>query len=261
MSTELTVYDKFKKELSVFKAADAELVFDVTTSEGYADCKAYHVKLRKVWNGVNNLRLDTSKSLRQEVDDINTDGNAILAEIDAIANPRKAQFEEEDAKEAKIIADLAEKNRLAAELEVDERLAHLENGERDLQAAKDKLKAEAVALKATADRIERETTAAAVTAKAVEVAVEVAVQETIVTETAKTSIVNDKRIAKELEEKNKKDAEDEVERVWVADVEHRKEIEKKTIDYLALLLDDFVSAEIIVKAITLGQIPGIEFKY
>ena len=103
MENELAVYDEFIQQLKQFQASDAELVFDVETPDGEADCRAYHKKLRKVWNRVNDLRLDTSKIYREKVDNINAEGNGILAEIDAIANPRKALL---DTKEASIQAEI-----------------------------------------------------------------------------------------------------------------------------------------------------------
>lgn len=276
--TALSVYDKFKQELAVFKAADAELVFDIETPKGEADCRAYHVKLRKVWNGVNDLRLDTSKEFRQKVKDINTDGIAILAEIDAIANPRKALLAAKEARLQKEIDDLAEANRLKAEADEDERLAYIENQEfdnakiaADLKAQQDAIDKEKADLEA-AKQAEAKKVAAVAEAKrqAAQDAKDAAAQaernqKAAVEETERKAKAEADRKAKEIADKYaaeqaKKELAAKVEADRVADVEHRKEIEQSIIDGMSDIISP-MEAQAIVDAISCDQIPNLTIQY
>ena len=154
MENEIRVYDAFKQELEVFKAADAEKVFDETTTKGYADCKAYHVKLRKVWNSVDRLRLSTTASMRQDVKDANQEGFDILAEIDKMANPRKAQLDAEDAREQKIIDDLAAAAEAKKAKEEADRIEEFNRKQKELDDKLAAINAEADARKTAEDAAE-----------------------------------------------------------------------------------------------------------
>jgi hypothetical protein len=266
---EITVYDAFKKELSVFKAADAELVYDMTTPEGYEACKIYHRKLRKVRKGVDDLRLSTSKEYREKVDGINNDGNDIIAEIDAIANPRKAALDAEDAKLQKVIDDLAEVNRLKAEYEEDERLAWLEYRERIVdemetkqKAKEDELKAKEDAVKAAAAKViadkaeKKQARIDAVNAKALATKKQKAAVDAALAQAAKD--VQD--------ELDKKTAEDEkaakIEAKRIANVKHQSMIKQSAYDSLiaAVAITD-ADAEAVIDAIASGEIEFVEIKY
>jgi hypothetical protein len=257
MSNELTVYDAFKKELEVFKAADAEKQFDVKTPEGYADCKAYHKKLRYVYNRVDELRLSTTASMRQNVKDANTEGNDILAEIDLMANPRKALLDAEDAKEQKVIDDLAEKNRLKAEYEEDERLAWLEYREKAAEAKEAAFAAKEAAAQKIIDDAETKRVADEATAKAVADAV-------FETE-RKAHEAKGQLAAKHLQEKNAAkaviDEADKVKAALAADVTHRTNIHLAIKESVSGYTTNAANADFLVAALAAGRIPNVEIVY
>ena len=297
MENELAVYDEFIQQLKQFQASDAELVFDVETPDGEADCRAYHKKLRKVWNRVNDLRLDTSKIYREKVDNINAEGNGILAEIDAIANPRKALL---DAKEAKIQKEIDAKAAAAEKETADieaKRIKDLEEREAkaqaiidaDAQAKRDK--------KADADRVQREKQiefdklAAVEQAKAKaeqdakdaakkvihdanELAKQVAYdaaeahkqaeQDKLDAIAEQKAIAHQKendRIAKDLAEKNKQDEIDRKEAERVADVEHQTNIHLEITESLSGYTRNAANADMLMAAIVDGRVPHIQIVY
>jgi hypothetical protein len=254
---EITVFKQFKLDLAAFKEHNAELTFDFAIPEEEEACRVHHRKLRKLWNGIEKLKLKTTESMRDEIADTNKEAKLIQAEVDTMANPFKAQMDAKDAEEAKEIADLAAANALKAEIELDERLAYLENGERKLKAAQDAQKAIEDAATEAAEQVKRNEETAANTAKAVANAV-------LETE-RKAHEAKGQLVAEQLVEKNEAqaviDEANRVEAARVADVEHRTKIEKKAIDYISLLVDDFVAAEMIVRAISDGNVPNVAFIY
>jgi hypothetical protein len=259
MSTELIVFKEFEANLAGLEESNASMEFE-NTPDGIAERRAWYKTLRKGTNALDKLRKETGADYLRLKREVDAEAKGIQVRLDAMEIPHKIVLDEIKAAEDKEIADLAEKNRLAAEIEVDERMAYLENGERKLKAAEDKIAEEAAALKATADRIERETKAAAITASAVKEAVKESVQVTITSETAKTHEANGIRIAKELEEKNKQDELDEKERLRVADVEHQNKIQGEIYRKLRLYVDPNTTQSIL-DAIVAGEIPHIEIIY
>lgn len=276
---EITVYSEFTQQLATFKEADAELVFDVETPEGEADCRAYYKKLRKVYNGVDKLRLETSKKYRQKVTDINAEGNAILAEIDAIANPRRALLDAKEARIQKEIDDLAEANRLKAEKEEADRIAIIEAKERELQERAAKLQAAEDAAKAEQERIEREKQAEADKLVAVEEAKRQAAQDAKDAaekaerekQDALAKAEQDKLNAVEAEKERVKQAEiakkaeedrlAEIERKRQNDEKHREKVEIAIIEALSLIVNHEEVAGEVMDAIRSGKIPHVEIKY
>jgi hypothetical protein len=262
MSTEIVVFKEFEAGLSALEDSNSEKTFPDTT-EGIDDRRKWYRKLRKATNALDKLRKETGADYLKKTREVNAEAKDIQVRLDVMELPHKIKLDRIEAAIQKEIDDLAEKNRLAAELEVDERLAYLEYGERKLKAAEDKLKADADAVIAAQKVIDD--------AEALKVAEDKAAEEaTKKAETAaavKTRAVADKIVADELEAKNKKDAEDEIERVRVANVEHRKEVEQAIIDNMSVVIDECLNltkeamSQAIVDAIVSSEIPHIEIVY
>lgn len=279
MSNEIAVYGKFKKQLADFKAADAELSFDTGTPEGYADCKDYYGKLREVRNRTDDLRLDTTKGLRGKVKAINNEGNEIIAEVDAIAAPYKAQLDAEDAKEQKLIDDQVEKNRLQAEKDDNEREAYIDNQAFDNAKLAADLKAQKDALDKEKADIEAAKVAEDAKVKAVaETKLQAAQDAKDAAEEAernqKAAVAEVERKAKEKADAETKRIEDEkaaeiveekrlakVEADRVADVEHRVNIEKETLKFISELIGDNDHAIAILYALEQDLIPNVTINY
>jgi len=292
MTTEITVFKKFEADLVAFEEHNADLTFDTSTAEGLKACEDHHRKLRKLYNGVDKLRKKTGEEYRQKVTDINEEAKTLLSRVDTMANPFKAQI---DAEEQKVRDEI---NRIAAEaeaikaLEQDERLAYINNQEFDFKAREaeiivreDAAKAKEKEAQAEINRIARDKQieaekviaaekarkeAEAKAEQAAKDAAELAEKEkeaAILAEQQKAHDLENDRIAKELEAKLKQDEADEAERVRVADIEHRDEIEISIVHAMAKVIQETrhfspnVMAEAILAAISEKEIPHIEIKY
>jgi flagellar biosynthesis GTPase FlhF len=279
MENELSVYDKFQAQLAAFKAKDADLFFDVETPEGYADCKKYYGQLRWIRNRVDDLRLDTSKIYRDKVKNINTEGNGIIAEVDAIADPRGALIDAEDAKLQAIIDDKAAEAVAVAAYDEDWRLAHLDNREWDVQVAEDKIKAADEAAQKVIDDAETQRKAAEATAKAVEDTKRQAEQDardakTLADEAiAKAKFDAEQKAHKEKGElaaqqlKAANDAQavveeaDRVKAERVANVKHRTNIHLEIQQSIMPYVKNAANADMLIAAISDGRVSKLEIIY
>lgn len=287
---EITVFEKFEADLVKFEAVDKETKFDVTTSEGYAECKAYHVKLRKVYNGTDKIRKKTNEDAQQAIKDTNTEAKLILTRIDAMANPRKSMMDAEDAKVQKKIDDLVEANRLIAEQEEADRVAEIERQQKELADAQAKLAADQKAIQDEKDAIEREKQAEADKLAAVEEAKRQAEQDAkdaaaqverdkqaalakaeqdkldaIEAEKEKARKAEMKRIADGLAIKHEKERIAGLEKALKENEEHREEIESDIMHDINMVItpvEEFDSlAKTILDAIITGKISHLTINY
>jgi len=285
MNNEITVFKQFKTDLAVFKEHNAELSFDFNIPEEEEAGRAHHRKLRKLWNGVEKLKLKTTEVLRDEVADTNAEAKSIQAEVDLIASPFKAQMDAKDAeiqaeidaiaaaaeaKKAKEESDkLAEFNRKQKEL--DDKLAVL-NAEADArktaQEAEEAEKLAEVNRLAAIEEGKRQYAAQAkIDAERASQDAENKLQEAIAEEKAKAHREKNDRIAAELAEKNKQDEIDRKEAERVANVAHREDVEQAVINAMKIVIDECLNlgaekiTQEVVDAIISGEIPHLTINY
>jgi hypothetical protein len=261
MTNEITVFEQFKTDLAVFKEHNAELSFNFDLPEEEEACRAHHRKLRKLWNGIEKLKLKTTEVLRDEVADTNTEAKAIQAEVDLMADPFKAQMDAKDAEIQKEIDALAEANRLKAEYDTDENLAWLEYRERKAQSIID-----------AADESEREKKAEAAKLVIAETATKAA--EAQAAKEAKDALDKAEKEKQDAVAKAKKEAADAIvaeknkqdeirrkEAERVADVKHRRKIEHAIYTEIVTIVGDMDYAQKVVDEIKSGRIPHIKIVY
>jgi len=107
--SEITVYGDLEANLLELEKANADKKFDVSTSDGEAECRAWHRRLRKGWNGIETIRKASKADYIRMGKECDAEANEFKDRFDKMAAPHKALLDakqaEEDAKIAKIVED------------------------------------------------------------------------------------------------------------------------------------------------------------
>lgn len=245
-TTGITVFKQFEADIKVLEAANIDKTFDLKTSEGLQDCRAWVKKHRKVEIEIDKLRKKTGADLLAQTKALNAEAKEITGRVSTMIAPHRASLKVKDDAIQKEIDDLAAANALKAEIELDERLAYLEYGERKLKAAQDEQKAIEDAAQAVIDKAEAAEKTAATTAFAVEKALH-----------------DEKglRIAEELAEKIKQDEIDLKEAERVSNVKHQTNIHLAIHESILPYTKNAANADMLIAAIVAGRIANLEIVY
>ena len=282
-TTSITVFNEFETGLATLEATNETKVFDMTTSDGVADCRAWHKKLRKATNALDKIRKDAGAEYLRLGREVNAEAKTIQVRLDVMELPHKTALDAIEATlQAKIDA-VAAAAEAQAEYDEDERLAHLENREIDATAKETALKAQADALQVEKDKIEAVEVAKQQVAEEASKVLKALIAKDVkdkqdaldkaeADKQAAIQAVKDKqaqdeadRLAKESAAKAKQEVLDGIERKRVADVEHRKEVEGDIHHDMTRIVtpieefDDVVPA--IITAIKSGLIPHLQIVY
>jgi len=296
MSTEITVFKQFETDLATLEESNAGMEFP-DTPDGIDERRKWYRKLRKGTNALDKIRKEAGAEYLRLKREVDAEAKTIQVRLDVMELPHKIVLDDIEAALQKEIDDLAEKNRLQAEYEEDERLAWLDYRERkaqaiidaDEQAKRDKkaeidaINAKVLAGKKQKDAVDaalaqveqdKKDVAAKVIHDANELAKQVAFdaaqahkkaeqekQDAIAEEKAKAHQADNDRIAKELEEKNKQDELDRKEAKRKADLVHQTLIKKEIMTFLAEFLGDNDHASAVVTALDEGIIPHVTINY
>ena len=278
-TTEITVFNEFETGLATLEATNETKVFDMTTSDGVADCRAWHKKLRKATNALDKIRKDAGAEYLRLGREVNAEAKTIQVRLDVMELPHKTALDAIEATlQAKIDA-VAAAAEAQAEYDEDERLAHLENREIDATAKETALKAQADALQVEKDKIEAVEVAKQQVAEEASKVLKALIakdakdkqdaldkaeadkQTAIDAEKAKAAQIETERLAKEVADQAEIDQKAKIERVRVADETHRHAVELKVWNCLLSLAGNDKAAADIFEAIKTNEIPHVTIIY
>lgn len=269
---EITVFKGFDANILVLKETFAQKEYNLDTAAGSKECMKDYKLCRKLWQRVDKMRLAESKKYRDLVDAVNAEGKGYLSKIEEVYKPLKDKLDAQEARwEAARVAK-EEAAKAKADKEERDRLAALEAREEEVAALHAKLEAEQAEAKAARDLFEAEKQAEANKAAAVEDAKLQAAQDAIdaakkaeqdkedavMAERKKAHDEKNDRIAAELAEKNRLA---EIDRVRIADFEHRKEFNNLAFDAIVAITSDTAISMELVKAIVKDEIPNVTLNY
>ena len=95
----ISVYDPFRAQLAELRDHNASLVFDYEDPKGNKDARSHIYQLRRTKTAIDNARKDAGKAALEYKRKVDSEGNEIIAEVDAMIQVHKAPLDEIEARE------------------------------------------------------------------------------------------------------------------------------------------------------------------